>query len=89
MQACKELQILLEATLLPDLEGAIDELFEEIAGAKKADTEAKESYAQMQELRTALQELLRDLQEGELSEEECREIQDELSDLIEEDESDV
>ena len=89
MNACKELQILLEATLLPDLETAIDELFEEIAGAKKADAEAKESYAQMQELRTALQELLRDLHEGELGEEECREITRELEELIEEDESDV
>ena len=89
MQACKDLQILLEATLLPDLETAIDELFEEIAGAKKADREARESYAQMQELRTALQELLRDLHEGELGEEECREIAQELEELIEEDGSDV
>ncbi|WP_353662112.1 hypothetical protein [Hydrogenimonas sp. SS33] len=84
MAGCNELKELIELELLPDLEEAIDELFEAVADAKNADEEAKAEYAEMQELRAAFQALLNDLNEGELNEEECTELHDELEKMIEE-----
>jgi hypothetical protein len=81
MADCEELKRLLELELIPDLEEAIDELFETVADAKRADEAAKEEYGELQELRTAFIDLLHDLEAGEVNEEECEELYRELSDM--------
>jgi len=78
MSGCEKLKVLLGEELIPDLEEAIDELFEAIVDAKHADEEAKNESAELQELRTALLDLLQDLEAGEVNEEECRELYEEL-----------
>ena len=83
MATCEELRELLEIEVIPDVEEAIDELFEIVADAKNADDEAKAEYAELQELRAAFTELLNDLVEGDVSEEECAEIYEELEEMIE------
>ncbi|WP_457597714.1 hypothetical protein [Hydrogenimonas sp.] len=88
MAGCEELRNLLELEMIPDLEEAIDELFEVVADAKRADDASKEEYAQLQELRTALTELLHDLEAGEVEPDECVELYAELSSLTDEEEED-
>ena len=83
MATCEELKELLEIEVIPDVEEAIDELFEIVADAKNADENAKAEYAELQELRTAFTELLHDLAEGDVSEDECAEIYRELEEMIE------
>ncbi len=83
MAGCEELRHLLAEALLPDLEEAIDDLFETIADAKNADERAKEEYRELQELKTALEELLEDLHEGEVDEAECAELFEELRAMVE------
>ncbi len=83
MATCEELKTLLEIEVIPDIEEAIDELFEIVADAKNADERAKTEYAELQELRTAFTELLHDLAEGEVDEKECDEIFKELEEMIE------
>ncbi|WP_300367325.1 hypothetical protein [Hydrogenimonas sp.] len=91
MATCDELKELLEIEVIPDVEEAIDELFEIIADAKNADEAAKTEYAELQELRTAFTDLLHDLEAGEVGEEECADIFKELEEMIEssQDEEDV
>jgi hypothetical protein len=81
MADCEALKRLLELELIPDLEEAIDELFETVADAKRADDAVKEEYGELQELRSAFIDLLHDLEAGEVNEEECMEIYEELSDM--------
>ncbi len=84
MSGCEELKRLLAEALLPDLEAAIDDLFETIADAKNADEAAKKEYAELQELKAALHELLEDLNEGDVEEAECLELFEELREMVEE-----
>ena len=83
MANCEELKELLEIEVIPDIEEVIDELFEQIAKAKKADEATKGEYARLQELRSAFLALLHDLEEGDVSEDECAEIFSELEEMIE------
>ena len=83
MATCEELKTLLEIEVIPDIEEAIDELFEIIADAKNADETAKTEYAELQELRAEFTELLHDLEEGDVDEKECDEIFRELEEMIE------
>lgn len=83
MAGCEELKELLEIEVIPDIEEVIDELFEEIADAKKADEAVKKEYAELQEMRAAFVELLHDLEEGDVNEEECAQIFTELEEMIE------
>ena len=83
MATCEELKTLLEIEVIPDIEEAIDELFEIIADAKNADETAKTEYAELQELRAEFTSLLHDLEEGEVDEKECDEIFKELEEMIE------
>ncbi|WP_201352712.1 hypothetical protein [Hydrogenimonas urashimensis] len=83
MANCEELKALLELEMIPDIEDAIDDFFEIVADAKNADEAAKAEYAELQELRAALTELLHDIEEGDVSDEECVEIFTELEKMIE------
>ena len=74
---------LIQNQMLPDLEAYMDDLFEEIASKKGT----KETEAELEETRTLyrdFQELLEDAQSGEMDEEECEEIIQEILALGEE-----
>ena len=74
---------LIQNQMIPDLEAYMDDLFEEIASKKGT----KETEAELEETRTLyreFQELLEDAQSGEMDEEECAEIIQEILELGEE-----
>jgi len=76
----EKLKRLLESEIIPDLEGAIDELFEEIESAKGATNEQKSDLKELQEMRDECREIICELDKDELKEDEIEEILSELID---------
>ena len=76
----EKLKRLLESEIIPDLEGAIDELFEEIESAKGATNEQKSDLKELQEMRDECREIISELDKDELKDDEIEEILSELID---------
>ena len=83
MSIQKELEELIENDVLAEIEDRIDEIFELIA-AKKETPELKEELKHMQDMKKDFEELLKDLEAGEIDDEEAQEIYDEIVDMLEE-----
>lgn len=86
MLASEKLERMLTQEIAPDLEDYIDDLFEKIANNKHATKEDKDELKQAQELREDFKEMYDDLQSGEMDEEECQEILEELIAMRQDDE---
>ena len=67
-------QNILELEIIPDLEAAIDELFEEIDKTKNATKEQKEDLEELREMRTECFAIVEELKRNELEEEEIDEL---------------
>ena len=80
MTSNEKLKRLLELEIIPDLEGAIDELFEEIESAKGATNEQKSELKELQEMRDECREIILELDRDELTDDEIEEILSELID---------
>ena len=78
----EELENLIKNEVLVEIEDYIDELFEIIA-SKKEDDDTKEELSQMQEMKKDFEELLNDLEAGEIDDDEAQEIYDEIVDMLE------
>lgn len=78
MTEAEDLIDLLENDVIPEIESYIDDLYEKIAEAKNASEEDKQQLAELQELRQEFTALLDDVKHGDLDEEECRAIIDEI-----------
>ncbi len=76
----EKLKRLLEMEIIPDLESAIDELFEEIESAKGATNEQKVDLKELQEMRDECNEIISELDKDELQQDEIEEILAELID---------
>ena len=87
MSIQKELEDLIKNDVLIEIEDYIDELFEIIA-SKKEDENTKEELAQMQEMKKDFEDMLVDLENGEIDDEECKEIIEEINDMRKDDEED-
>jgi hypothetical protein len=74
-----KLEELIKQSVLPDIEDRMDELYEVIAD-KKNDSidEAKEELEELIEFRDDLKEILVDIECGEIEEDECKEIYDDI-----------
>ncbi len=81
MQNSEKLKNLLENEIIPDLESAIDELFEIIEKSKKASSEQKNDFEELREMRTECFSIIDELSRNELEEDEIIEILDELMEL--------
>jgi uncharacterized protein (UPF0305 family) len=81
MTQAEKLQNLLEIEIIPDLESAIDELFEAIDKAKNATKEQKDDLEEMREMRTECFAIVDELKRDELDDEEINELLEELMDL--------
>lgn len=81
MTSAEKLKNLLELEIIPDLEVAIDELFEAIDKAKSASKEQKEDLEEMREMRTECFAIIEELNRNELDEDEIEEILAELIDM--------
>ncbi len=83
MATFEDLKELLEDTVFPDIEEAIDDIFEVIADEKNASDEQKEELSDLRELKTEFTKVLEDINNEELSQEECDEIYDDIVEMIE------
>ena len=78
------LKELLEDTVMPDIEDAIDDIFEEIASNKAASKNQEDELEQMQELRVEFTQILNDINEGKLDKDECSELLEEILQMVKE-----
>lgn len=81
MTSADKLKNLLELEIIPDLEAAIDELFETIDKSKNASKEQKEDLEEMREMRTECFAIIEELGRNELDEDEIEELLAELVDV--------
>jgi hypothetical protein len=84
-----QLKHLIQNELIPDVEDHIDEIFESIASQKDATPQERAQLDDMQALRDEYKELLKELQSGDIDEEEAEQLYTELTSMREgEDEED-
>ena len=90
MSYSQKLEELIKQSVLPDIEDRMDELYEIIADKKNESIdEAKEELEELIEFRDDLKEILVDIECGEIEDDECQEIyEDILSAQTEEEEDD-
>ncbi|MCK5295140.1 MAG: hypothetical protein KAJ49_10825 [Arcobacteraceae bacterium] len=86
-ECTKKLKELIEDTIFPDIEDAIDDVFEAIANNKKPSKEQEEMLKEMNEMREDFQEILEDINNDKLEEDECKELLQEITQMIKETES--
>jgi len=87
MKKCDlKLKELIEETVMPDIVDRLDEIFEDIAKSKDATTEQNEEIKDLHEMRDEFNEILKDIENRELDKEECAELFQEITDMINESE---
>jgi hypothetical protein len=80
----KKLKLLIEDTVMPDIEDAIDDIFEEIVANKKGSKEQENELKEHHELREEFTQILEDIDNNELEEDECEELLEEINEMINE-----
>ncbi len=78
MSYAQELEVLIKETVIPDIDESLDAIFEEIADNKEATADAKEEIEELREFKADLQDVLDDIQSGDIEEDECKEIMDDI-----------
>ena len=81
-----QLKHLIQSELIPDVEDHIDALFEGIASAKDATTQERQELEEMQALRDEYKDLLKEIESGDVDEEEAEQLYTELTAMRENDE---
>jgi len=85
MSECNErLKKLLEDVVMPDIEDAIDDIFEDIATNKNASQKEEDELEEFQEMRKEFTLILEDINNDDLEEDECKELLNEITVMIEE-----
>lgn len=74
-----QLKHLISNELIPDVEDHIDELFEGIASSKEPTAQERLDLEEMQALRDEYKELMKELDSGEIDEEEAEQLYTELT----------
>ncbi|PHM18101.1 MAG: hypothetical protein CJD30_02665 [Sulfuricurvum sp. PD_MW2] len=83
-----QLKHLIQNELIPDVEEHIDDIFESIASQKDASPEERAQLEDMQALRDEYKDLLKELNSGEIDEEEAEQLYTELTSMREGDDED-
>jgi len=78
MSYAQKLEELLIKSVIPDLDERLDEIFEEIADNKEASEDAKEEIEELREFKSDLQDVLADIESGDIEEDECKELIDDI-----------
>jgi len=81
MQKTQQLKNLLENEILPDLESAIDEMFQMIEKEKMVSISDREDLEQMQEMHQECRDILVEIESGDMEEEEANELLEELIEI--------
>ncbi len=82
------LEKLINEEVMPDLEDAMDEIFALVAD-KKSSPEDEDELKEYREFKKELEELLMDIQSGEIEEDECGEIIEEINQMQKEAEGQI
>lgn len=80
MSYAEELEELIKNVVIPDIDESLDSIFTEIADNKEATADAKEEIEELREFKADLQDVLDDIQSGDIEENECKELIDEIKD---------
>lgn len=80
MSYAEQLKKLLIESVIPDIEESLDEIFEEIADNKEATQDAKEEVEELREFKADLEDVLKDIENGDIEEDECKELIDDILD---------
>jgi hypothetical protein len=80
LQNREKLKNLLTLEIIPDLEDAIDEMFFMIEKAKMASIADKEELSELQEMYRECKDIVKEIDEDDISEDEAKELLDELID---------
>ncbi|NCO00494.1 MAG: hypothetical protein GW906_01505 [Epsilonproteobacteria bacterium] len=78
MSYAEKLEELITKSVIPDLDERLDEIFEEIADSKDATEDAKEEIEELREFKADLQDVLADIASGDIDEDECKELIDDI-----------
>ena len=83
MKKCHEkLEDLIKEVVIPDIEDAIDDIFETIANNKNASDKTKAQSEQMHEMKDEFTQMLDDLDNNDIDIDECNELYKEIEDMI-------
>lgn len=78
MSYAQQLEELITKNVIPDIDERLDEIFEEISNNKEASADAKEEIEDLREFKADLQDVLQDLASGDMEEDECKELIDDI-----------
>jgi polyhydroxyalkanoate synthesis regulator phasin len=88
MSQAQKLEELLTKSVIPDIDERLDEIFGEIAGNKEATEDSKEEIEELREFKADLQDILEDIKSGDIDEDECKELIEDILDAQKGDEED-
>jgi polyhydroxyalkanoate synthesis regulator phasin len=78
MSVQQELKNLLQNQVIPDVEDALDEIYEEINATKNAPQELKEEVEELQDFKADLKDIVKDIESGDIDNEEAQAILDDI-----------
>ena len=78
MKNAEDLIELLQEDVIPEIEDVIDALFESVNANKNASAEDKQELKELQELKNEFAGMLEEVKNGEMDEDECAEIIEEI-----------
>lgn len=83
MKKCDlKLKELIETVVMPDIEDRLDEIFADIAQNKNANDTQNEEIKDLHEMRDEFNDILKEIENRELSKEECAELYEEITEMI-------
>jgi uncharacterized phage infection (PIP) family protein YhgE len=88
MSYAQQLEELITKSVIPDINERLDEIFEEISDSKEASEDAREEIEELREFKADLQDVLEDIKNGDIDEEECKELIDDILEAQNGDEDD-
>lgn len=88
MSYAQQLEELITKNVIPDIDDRLDEIFEEISESKEAGADSKEEIEELREFKADLQDVLEDIKSGEMEEDECKELIDDILDAQKESQDD-
>ena len=74
----KRLEELIIKNVIPDIQDRLDEIFEYIANSKEATQNEKEEIEELREFKNELEDILKDIKNGHISEDEAKEFVDDI-----------
>jgi len=82
MNVQEELKQLIENKVIPDVEEAIDEMFEEISDTKNVDAQTKEELEELQDFKADLKDIVKDIDAGDMEDDEASDILNDIKGAI-------